>query len=55
MFDFYRHRPSFLSVHRYDTKEQLLVDLGDKVICRAELRFWSFEAEPHTRDARYPG
>ena len=38
MFDFYRHRPSFLSVHRYETKEQLLVDLGDKVIRPAELK-----------------
>ena len=38
MFDFYRHRPSFLSVHRYATQEQLLVDLGDKVIRPAELK-----------------
>jgi Pentapeptide repeats (8 copies) len=38
MFDFYRNRPSFLSVHRYATQEQLLVDLGDKVIRPAELK-----------------
>jgi hypothetical protein len=37
MFDFYRNRPSFLSVHRYATQEQLLVDLEDKVIRPAEL------------------
>jgi hypothetical protein len=38
MFDFYRSRPSFLSVHRYATPEQLLVDLEDKVIRPAELK-----------------
>jgi uncharacterized protein YjbI with pentapeptide repeats len=38
MFDFYRNRPSFLSVHRYTTQEQLLADLGGKVILPAELK-----------------
>jgi hypothetical protein len=38
MFDFYRNRPSFLSVHGYATQEQLLADLGDKVIRPAELK-----------------
>ena len=38
MFDFYRHRPSFLTVHRYADQEQLLPDLGDKVIRPAELK-----------------
>jgi uncharacterized protein YjbI with pentapeptide repeats len=38
MFDFYRNRPSFLTVHRYDDQEQLLSDLGDKVIRPAELK-----------------
>ena len=38
MFDFYRNRPSVLSVYRYATREQLLVDLGDKVIRPAELK-----------------
>jgi uncharacterized protein YjbI with pentapeptide repeats len=38
MFDFYRNRPSFLSVHRYTNQEQLLADLGEKVIRPAELR-----------------
>jgi uncharacterized protein YjbI with pentapeptide repeats len=36
MFDFYRNRPSFLTVHRYADQEQLLADLGDKVIRPAE-------------------
>ena len=36
MFDFYRNRPSFLPVHRYADQEQLLADLGDKVIRPAE-------------------
>jgi uncharacterized protein YjbI with pentapeptide repeats len=38
MFDFYRHRPSVLTVHRYANQEQLLADLGDKVIRPAELK-----------------
>ena len=38
MFDFYRNRPSFLPVHRYVSQEQLLADLGEKVIRRAELK-----------------
>jgi uncharacterized protein YjbI with pentapeptide repeats len=38
MFDFYRNRPSFLAVHRYADQEQLLADLGDKVIRPAELK-----------------
>jgi hypothetical protein len=39
MFDFYRNRPSFLKpVHRYADQEQLLADLGDKVIRPAELK-----------------
>ena len=38
MFDFYRNRPSFLTVHCYADQEQLLVDLGDKVIRPAELK-----------------
>jgi uncharacterized protein YjbI with pentapeptide repeats len=36
MFDFYRNRPSFLKVHRYTDQEQLLADLGNKVIRPAE-------------------
>jgi len=36
MFDFYRNRPSFLTVYRYTDQEQLLADLGDKVIRPAE-------------------
>src|SRR4030095_8126502 len=38
MFDFYRNRPSFLPVHRYVSQEQLLADLGKKVIRPAELK-----------------
>jgi uncharacterized protein YjbI with pentapeptide repeats len=38
MFDFYRHRPSFLNVHRYASQEQLIADLGEKVIRPAELK-----------------
>jgi hypothetical protein len=38
MFDFYRNRPSFLTVHRYADQKQLLADLSDKVIRPAELK-----------------
>ena len=38
MFDFYRNRPSFLTVHRYADQAQLLAELGDKVIRPAELK-----------------
>jgi len=38
MFDFYRPMPWFLTVHRYADQEQLLADLGDKVIRSAELK-----------------
>jgi hypothetical protein len=30
MFDFYRHIPWFLPVHRYDTPAQLLSELSDR-------------------------
>ena len=38
MFDFYRNFRSFLPVHRYASQEQLLADLGEKVIRPAELK-----------------
>jgi uncharacterized protein YjbI with pentapeptide repeats len=38
MFDFYRNFRSFLNVHRYDSQEQLIADLGEKVIRPAELK-----------------
>jgi hypothetical protein len=38
MFDFYRNFRSFLSVHRYADQEQLITELGEKVIRPAELK-----------------
>jgi hypothetical protein len=38
MFDFYWDRPSFLKVHRYASQEQLVADLGEKVIAPAEAK-----------------
>jgi hypothetical protein len=38
MFDFYRNFRSFLNVHRYVSQEQLIADLGEKVIRPAELK-----------------
>jgi Pentapeptide repeats (8 copies) len=38
MFDFYRNFQWFLNVHRYASQEQLIVDLGEKVIRPAELK-----------------
>jgi hypothetical protein len=38
MFDFYRKFQWFLDVHRYASQEQLIADLGEKVIRPAELK-----------------
>jgi hypothetical protein len=38
MFDFYQNFRSFLQVHHYADQEQLIADLGDKVIRPAELK-----------------
>jgi hypothetical protein len=38
MFDFYGNFPWFLEVHRYASQEQLIADLGEKVIRPAELK-----------------
>src|SRR5258706_6525603 len=38
MFDFYRNIRSVLKVHRYANQEQLIADLGEKVIRPAELK-----------------
>ena len=38
MFDFYRNFRSFLKVHRYAGQEQLIIELGEKVIRPAELK-----------------
>jgi hypothetical protein len=38
MFDFYRNFRTFLNVQRYASQEQLIVDLGEKVIRPAELK-----------------
>jgi hypothetical protein len=44
MFDFFRHFPWFLPVHRYDTPAQLLRDLGDRVIRPAEAKVLELRA-----------
>jgi hypothetical protein len=38
MFDFYRRFPWFLPVHRYETPEQLLTELGERVIDPSETK-----------------
>jgi hypothetical protein len=38
MFDFYRNFRSFLNAHRYASQAQLIAELGEKVICPAELK-----------------
>jgi hypothetical protein len=38
MFDFYRNFRTFLKVHRYLSQEQLIAELGEKVIRPAELK-----------------
>jgi hypothetical protein len=52
MFDFYQGRPSFLPVHRYDTPEQLLADLSDRVIGSAEAK--ASELRDHGSTAAQP-
>ena len=44
MFDFYRHFPWFLPVHRYDTPEQLLSELSDRVIKPSEAKALEFRS-----------
>jgi hypothetical protein len=38
MFDFYRHFPWFLKVHRYDNQQQLIAELSERVILPAETK-----------------
>jgi hypothetical protein len=38
MFDFYRNFRSVLKVHSYASQEQLIAELGERVICPAELK-----------------
>jgi hypothetical protein len=37
MFDLFKRYPWFLEVHPYDTQDQLIVDLKDRVIGRVEV------------------
>jgi hypothetical protein len=38
MFDFFRRYPWVLDAHRYDSQEQLIADLKDRVIRPAEAK-----------------
>jgi uncharacterized protein YjbI with pentapeptide repeats len=38
MFDFYHHFHWFLKVHRYNNEEQLIIDVGERVILPAEAK-----------------
>ena len=44
MFDFYRNMPWFLPFYRYVSQEQLLADVGEKVIRPAELKVLDLRA-----------
>jgi len=46
VFDFYRHFPWFLPVHRYDTPAQLLAELGNRVIEPSEAKALEFRSTP---------
>ena len=46
MFDFHRHFPWFLPVHRYDTPAQLLSELSDRVIEPSEAKALEFRSTP---------
>jgi hypothetical protein len=49
MFDFYRHFPWFLPVHRYDTPAQLLSELSNRVIEPSEAKVLELRATSSTR------
>jgi hypothetical protein len=49
MFDFYRHFPWFLPVHRYGTPAQLLSELSDRVIEPSEAKALEFRSTPSAR------
>jgi hypothetical protein len=50
-FDFYRHFPWFLPVHRYDTPAQLLTELSDRVIAPSEAKVLEFRSTPSIPEA----
>jgi len=52
MFDFHRHFPSFLPVHRYDTSALLLTELSDRVIEPAEAKALEFRTTHFSNLAR---
>jgi hypothetical protein len=52
MFDHFRHRPSFLKVHRYTDQKQLLADLGDKVIRPAEDKARELRGSTYTKSLK---
>ena len=46
MFDFFRRYPWVLKAHRYDTPEQLIANLGDRVIRPAEAKVLELRGPP---------
>ena len=46
VFDFYRHFPWFLPVHRYDTPARLLSELSDRVIEPSEAKALELRSTP---------
>ena len=46
MFDFFRRYPCVLKAHRYDTREQLIANLGDRVIRPAEAKVLELRGPP---------
>jgi uncharacterized protein YjbI with pentapeptide repeats len=52
MFDFYRHFPWFLPVHRYETPVQLLNELSDRVIKPSETKALEFRSFPPHGEAK---
>jgi hypothetical protein len=45
MFDFFRHYPWFLKVHRYATPAQLLSELSERVIKPSEAEVLEFRSD----------
>jgi hypothetical protein len=55
MFDFYRNFRSFLNAHRYISPEQLIAELGEKVIRPAELKVLDLQSSTLAVGSSEPG
>ena len=55
MFDFFRRYPWVLKVHRYDSQQQLMTDLEERVIRRAEAKVLELRGPQQGGTSQPPG